>query len=310
MAAAAPRLIAIVGPTASGKSALGLHLAQQFPAEIVSCDSLQVYRGFDVGSAKATRDERALVPHHLLDVAAPDGGFSAAEYARLARRALAEISSRGRLPLVVGGTGLYFRALFRGLFPGPARDERLRARLESLAQRFGDARLHRLLRRKDPEAAARIAARDRVRIVRALEVYGTTGRPISEHHRAPLQPLTGYQALLIGLDPGRGGLRHAVEERTRRMLERGLVEEVRGLIGRYGPGLRPLRAIGYRQAAALVAGRLAPHALEAEITRATLQFAKRQRTWFRKEPGILWFDKADEALKDARAWLERAPTSL
>ena len=310
MAAIAPRLIAIVGPTASGKSALGLRLAQQFPAEVVSCDSLQVYRGFDVGSSKATPDERALVPHHLLDVAAPDGGFSAAEYARLARRALAEISSRGRLPLVVGGTGLYFRALFRGLFPGPARDERLRARLESLAQRFGDARLHRLLRRKDPEAAARIAPRDRVRIVRALEVYGTTGRPISEHHRAPLQPLTGYLALLLGLDPGREGLRPAVEERTRRMLEGGLVEEVRGLIGRYGPGARALRAIGYRQAVAFVAGRLGPHALEAEITKATLRFAKRQRTWFRKEPGILWFKSAEEALDEARAWLERAPTSL
>lgn len=311
MAAAAPRLIAIVGPTASGKSELALRLARETPAEVVSCDSLQVYRGFDVGSSKATTEERACVPHHLLDLLAPDAGsFSAAEYARQARVAIAEIAGRRRLPLVAGGTGLYFRALFRGLFEGPSRDERLRARLESLAERFGDSRLHRLLRRLDPEAAGRIEPRDRLRVVRALEVYRTTGRAISELHRAPREPLLGYHTLFLGLDPGREQLRHAVEARTRRMLERGLLDEVRGLVERHGPGLRPLRAIGYLQAAAVIAGRLVPEALEGEIVRQTLRFAKRQMTWFRKEPGIAWFSAADEALMEARRWLGDAPTSL
>jgi len=310
VASAAPRLIAIVGPTASGKSALALRLAEERAAEIVSCDSLQVYRGFDVGSSKATPEERARVPHHLLDVVASDGDFSAAEYARQARQAIAEIAGRGRLPLVVGGTGLYFRALFRGLFEGPPRDAALRARLEALADRHGDARLHRLLRHLDPAAAARIAARDLVRIVRALEVYSATGRRISEHHREPPQPLAGYDMLLLGLDPGRAQLRLAVEERTRQMLERGLLPEVEGLVASHGPALRPLRAIGYREAADVLAGRLPREGLEAEITKQTLRFAKRQGTWFRKEPGIRWFASAEEALREARRWLGSTPTSL
>jgi tRNA dimethylallyltransferase len=228
----------------------------------------------------------------------------------LARRAIADIAARGRLPLVVGGTGLYFRALFRGLFEGPPRDAALRARLEALADRHGDARLHRLLRHKDPEAAARIAEKDRVRIVRALEVYRATGRPISEHHRAPLQALDGYDVLSLGLDPGREQLRPKVAARTRQMLERGLLDEVRGLVLGYGASLRPLRAIGYRQAADVLAGRLRPEALEQEITKETLRFAKRQGTWFRKEPGIRWFESAAKALLEARVWLRRPPTSL
>ena len=310
MAPATPRLIAIVGPTASGKSALALALAALTPAEIVSCDSVQVYRGLDVGSAKATPSERARVPHHLLDLAPPDGDFSAAEYARLARHAIDEVSGRGRLPLVVGGTGLYFRALFRGLFEGPPRDDALRARLTALAERHGDARLHRLLARSDPAAAARIAPRDRVRIVRALEVRTKTGRPISEHHRAVPQPLLGYRALFLGLDPGRERLRQAISARTRRMLEGGLLEEVRGLIERHGPSLRPLRAVGYRQAADVLGGRLTADQLEPEIVKETLRFAKRQRTWFRKEPGIQWLDDPRQALQAARDWLGVSPTSL
>jgi tRNA dimethylallyltransferase len=310
VAPAPPRLIAIVGPTASGKSALALALAERTPAEIVSCDSEQVDRGLDVGSAKATPAERARVPHHLLDLVPPDGDFSAAEYARLARSAIDAVTARGRLPLVVGGTGLYFRALFRGLFEGPPRDEALRARLQALAERHGDARLHRLLRRSDPAAASRIAPRDRVRIVRALEVRLRTGRPISEHHRTSGRPLEGYGALFLGLDPGRERLREAVAARTRRMLEAGLIEEVRGLLGRHGPSLRPLRAVGYRQAADVLAGRLPADRLEAEIVKETLRFAKRQRTWFRKEPGIRWLEDAPSALRIAGDWLGASPTSL
>ena len=300
---AAP-LIAIVGPTASGKSALALGLAREREAEIVSCDSLQVYRGLDIGSAKASPEERREVPHHLLDVADPDEVFSAAEYARRARAALTGITSRGRLPLVAGGTGLYLRALTEGLFDGPPRHEETRRRLETLAERYGDARLHRLLRHLDPEAAARTAPPDRVRTVRALEVYRATGRPISEHHRQAAEPLRGYRILTVGLAPDRVKLRRVVEERTRAMLERGLVDEVRGLMGRgYGPELRPLQAIGYREAVAVVRGEMTRDEAEAAIVTATMRFAKRQMTWFRHQADVTWFEEAEEAHEAAVRWL-------
>ncbi|PYQ17458.1 MAG: tRNA (adenosine(37)-N6)-dimethylallyltransferase MiaA, partial [Acidobacteria bacterium] len=224
-------LIAIVGPTGSGKSALALRLAGERGGEIVSCDSLQVYRGLDIGSAKATPEERAVVPHHLLDVVEPHEAFSAAEYARQARAALAAIVARGRLPIVAGGTGLYLRALLQGLFEGPSRDEPLRRRLEAMAGRYGEPRLHRLLARVDPEAASRLPARDRVRVVRALEVFWNTGRPLSAHHRQGAEPLRGFSPRLLGIAPDRAALRRAIERRTREMFERGLLEEVRGLLG-------------------------------------------------------------------------------
>lgn len=306
-------LVAIVGPTASGKSDLALRVAARCAGEIVSCDSLQVYRGLDIGSAKATPEERARVPHHLVDVVEPDEPFSAAEYARLGRAALDEIRSRASLPVVAGGTGLYLRALLHGLFEGPSRDEAVRSRLEGLAERYGDARLHRLLARVDPEAAARIRPRDRVRVVRALEVFRATGRPISREQRRGAVGLQGFRPLVVGLDPGRAELRRAVEARTRLMLERGLVEEVRGLLARgYGPGLRPLQAIGYRQAVAVVEGRLGLAAAEAEIVTETMRFAKRQMTWFRHQAEALWFRERGEAERAVLAWLgeEGQPNSL
>jgi tRNA dimethylallyltransferase len=274
----------------------------------VSCDSLQVYRGLDIGSAKPTAEERADVPHHLLDVADPDEAFSAAAYARLARAALREIASRGRLAIVAGGTGLYLRALLQGLFEGPSRDEGLRRRLEGLAERFGDARLHRLLARVDPEAAARVRPRDRVRVVRALEVFRATGRPISEQQRGGSEPLRDFRSLVVGLDPGRAELRRAVEARTREMLARGLLDEVRGLLGRgYPPELRPLRAIGYRQAVAAVRGELTVGEAESAIVTETLRFAKRQRTWFRhQQPDVRWFEDADGAWAAVQRWLGEA----
>jgi len=301
---AAP-LIAIVGPTASGKSALALELARKHDAEIVSCDSLQVYRGLDIGSAKPSEDEQREVPHHLIDVVDPDEPFSAAEYARRARVALGGITGRRRRAIVAGGTGLYLRALTEGLFKGPARDDETRRRLEALAERHGDARLHRLLRHLDPEAAARITPRDRVRTVRALEVYRATGRSISDHHREGTRPLRGYRVLTVGLSPDRTWLRQIVERRTRAMLERGLLDEVRGLLERgYGPDLRPLRAIGYREAVAVVRGEMTSDEAEVAIVTATMQLAKRQMTWFRHQADVTWFEEPAAASRAALAWLD------
>jgi tRNA dimethylallyltransferase len=301
----AAALVAIVGPTASGKSALALRLAAERWGEIVSCDSLQVYRGFDIGSAKATVAERAAVPHHLIDVADPGEPFSAADYARLARAALEGIRSRGRLAIVAGGTGLYLRALLEGLFEGPGRDEAFRRRLGRVAERFGDERLHRMLARVDPRAAGRIAPRDRVRVVRALEVFRATGRPITEGHRSGAEPLRGFRTLVVGLDPGRAALRKAVETRARAMLERGLVEEVRALLARGVPAHRgPLRAIGYRQAVAVARGELTEEAAERAIVTETLRFAKRQMTWFRHQTDVTWFPEAEAALAGLREWLD------
>jgi tRNA dimethylallyltransferase len=300
----APPLIAIVGPTASGKSALALRLARASGGEIVSCDSLQVYRGLDIGTAKATLPERREVRHHLIDVVEPDEVFSAAEFARLARGAVADVTRRERTPIVAGGTGLYLKALLEGLFDGPARDEGRRWRLERMAERFGDERVHRLLRRLDPRAAARIQARDRVRIVRALEVYWATGRPISDHHQEGAEALRGYRIRVYGLDPDRAALRRVVEARTREMLEQGLLDEVRGLLDRgLSPDLRPLRAIGYREAVGVVQGNLSPEEAERAIVTATMRFAKRQMTWFRHQADVTWFHDPDEAYRSVLDWL-------
>ena len=299
---APPLLIALVGPTAAGKSALGLRLALAHGGEIVSCDSLQVYRRFDVGSAKPTLEERRRVPHHLVDVVDADEPFSAADYARRARSALASIRARGAPPIVVGGTGLYLRALLRGLFAGPSRDEALRARLEAIAARHGEARLHRWLARVDPAAAARIEPADRVRVVRALEVFHKTGRPLSGHHAAGTEPLRGFDVRLLGLAPSRETLRAAVEARTQRMLAEGLVEETRRLIARYGPEARPLQSIGYRQAAAVVRGTLGVDEARRDIVKETMRYAKRQMTWFRHQEQVAWCADAAEAEALATRW--------
>jgi tRNA dimethylallyltransferase len=298
------RLVGIVGPTASGKSALALDLARRWGGEIVSCDSLQVYRGLDIGSAKPTPDERALVPHHLIDVVDPDEDFSAADYARRARVALKDVSRRGRLPIVVGGTGLYLRALIEGLFAGPSRNDRLRARLDSMATRFGAQRLHRVLRRVDGAAAERVQVRDRVRIVRALEVFFLTGRPLSEQQGRGGQALEGYQVRLVGLEPGRAALRRRVELRTAAMLDQGLIEETQALIRKGLGGHRPLRAIGYRQAVAVIEGHLTLAEAQAAIVRDTMRYAKRQMTWFRHQADVHWCATAADARRWVSGWLE------
>jgi tRNA dimethylallyltransferase len=300
---APPLLIAVVGPTASGKSALGLRLALAFGGEIVSCDSLQVYRGLDIGSAKPTPEERRRVPHHLIDVVEPDEAFSAADYARRGRDAIASIHARGATPLVVGGTGLYLRALLYGLFAGPSRDEALRRRLQGMAERRGQARLHRWLARVDPASAARIDPADAVRVVRALEVFHKTGRPLSGHHQGGSEPLRGFDARILGLAPSREALRAAVEARTERMLGSGLLDEVRGLVERYGADVRPLRSIGYRQALAVVRGTLGVADAQRDIVKETMRYAKRQMTWFRHQETVAWCRDAGEAQALAASWL-------
>ncbi len=304
MASLAPRLIAIVGPTGAGKSALGQRLALRHGGEIVSCDSLQVYRGLDIGSAKVPEADRE-VPHHLLDVVEPDQDFSAAEYARLARAAVREIASRGRLPIVVGGSGLYLTALLDGLFEGPARRADLRGRLEGLAIRHGDQRVHRLLSRLDGATATRVHFKDRVRVIRALEVYFATGRPISAlQERA--SPLTGFEVLILGLSPERAVLRMAIERRTESMLQGGLVEEAQGLLARgFRPSLRPLMAIGYRQAVGVALGQLDIEEARRAIVTATMRYAKRQMTWFRHQANVSWCS-AEDAEEVAGVWLEGA----
>jgi tRNA dimethylallyltransferase len=303
MVAASP-VVAIVGPTASGKSALALDLARARGGEIVSCDSLQVYRGLDVGSAKATPEERRAVAHHLLDVVDPDQDFSAADYARLARAAVDDVTARGRLPIVAGGTGLYLRALRRGLFAGPSRDADLRRRLEAIAERRGNACLHRLLARVDPEAAARIGTGDRPRLVRALEVYRASGRTLTAHHRDDAPAPDGHRWLVVGLDPPRDALRAAVEARTKDMLAGGLLDETRALLARYGGAdLRPLRAIGYRQAVAVVRGTRTVDDAQRDIVKETMRYAKRQMTWFRHQEDVRWFAEAADARAAALAWL-------
>jgi tRNA dimethylallyltransferase len=301
-------LIAIVGPTGAGKSDLALQVCRERGGEVVSCDSLQVYRGLDIGSAKAMPAERAEIPHHLLDVVDPDQPFSAADYGERARAALREIAARDRLAIVVGGTGLYLRALLTGLFAGPARSEPLRRRFERMADRFGDSRLWHLLHRVDPAAAARIPPKDRVRVIRALEVFWTTGKPISEHHRAGSERLEGFRPHVLVLDPGREALKMRVEARTKRMIEQGLLDEVRGLLERFPPDIRPLQAIGYRQAVDVIRGRMSVRDLERAIVTATLRFAKRQRTWFRHQTEAEWRASAEDARRAVEGWLDLAPS--
>jgi len=286
------RLVCIVGPTASGKSALALDLAERLGGEIVSADSRQIYRDLDIGAAKPSAAERARVPHHCLDLVAPGESFDAARFRDAASAAIADVTRRGRVALVVGGTGLYVRAHLGGLCPAPPRAPALRA---ALAREDGAA-LHRRLRTLDPVAAARIASGDRVRTVRALEVVLTSGVPLSrwqaEHRFGEL----AYDALVIGLARPVAELDARIAERARAMLDAGFLDEVRALHGRgLGAGAPGLSAVGYRELLACVEGRMDLATALAATVRATRRFAKRQRTWFRREPGIAWRHPEREA---------------
>ena len=277
------RCLAVLGPTASGKSALALELARRLGGEIVSCDSQQVYVGMDVGTAKPTREERREIPHHLLDVVRPDEPFHAARWAALARAAVADVAARGRVPIVVGGTGLYFRALTVGFFEAPPPDAAIRARHREEAAALGVEALHARLAGIDPAAAAAIGARDLVRISRALEVWEQTGVPITAL-RAEAAPPGDLQARVLVFDPPLADLRLRIEARARQMFEAGFEDEVRALrAAGYGPALRPLQALGYQQVGALLDGACTrEEALQATIA-ATVAYARRQRTWFKKE---------------------------
>jgi tRNA dimethylallyltransferase len=276
------RLVAVLGPTASGKSALGLELALALDAEILCCDSMQVYRGLDIGTAKPTSAERARVPHHLLDLVEPDQPFHAARWADEARRVLAETTARGKLAIIVGGTGLYFRALVRGLFEAPPPDPAIRARHQDEAARVGVEALHRRLAEVDPAAAARILTNDLLRISRALEVYEQTGLPLTDLHRSapPPEPIDPFT---IVLEPPQVELRARVVARVHAMMAAGFLDEVRALRAAGHGHTRALQALGYRQLGLHLDGALAlPDAL-ADIERTTAAYARRQRTWFRKE---------------------------
>ncbi len=283
-------LVAIIGPTASGKSSLAVALARKLNGNVLACDSTQVYRGFDIGTAKPTLEERDGVPHHLLDLVDPSFPFTAGEYRVRAVSVLEELRKRARLPILTVGTGLYLRALLEGLADAPARSEELRARLEAGANLHSLHYLHRVLRRLDPEAALRIGSRDRPKMIRAIEVCLLTGRPLSEVHRSGRTPLEGYHPIKIGLQPPRAALYDRIERRTRTMLDRGWLEEVAGLVRDGVPqNAKPFDFIGYSELRAHLEGTVTLAVATKAIAQATRRYAKRQLTWFRKESLVHWF---------------------
>jgi len=285
-------IIAIVGPTASGKSDLALSIAEAFNGEIVNYDSVQIFRYMDIGSAKPSVEDRRRVPHHMIDIREPAEVFTAGDYQREARIVLEDLRHRERLPVLVGGTGLYLRALTEGLFAGPTRSVYWRERLENLAEQRGREYLHRLLQRLDRTAADRIMARDTHKIIRALEVRLETGKPLSAHLAIePRHPLTGFQIVTIGLNPPRSENVSRIDERVRRMFSEGFVEEVRSLVRRGIPGnAKPMGAIGYRHILENIESSNTWDETIGMIQRDTRRYAKRQMTWFRKLPGTVWFD--------------------
>jgi tRNA dimethylallyltransferase len=280
---------------------LSLALGEQFGGEIVSCDSVAVYRGMDVGTAKPTPEERARLPHHLIDVADPDQPFTAGEYLRLGRAALHEISQRGRLTIVTGGTGLYLRALTAGLFAGPARQEALRVRLNHSRQKQVDGWLHRLLTRLDPASAARIHANDTPKLIRAIEVCLTARKPLSEV--IARDPLTGFRLLRIGLNPPRQQLYERLNRRAAAMFASGLVEETRGLLERYG-AVKALDSLGYRQAMQVLRESLSVEEAVKAAQQGHRNYAKRQLTWFRREPEVYWLESFGDEPETLRAAAE------
>jgi tRNA dimethylallyltransferase len=290
------KVVAVVGPTASGKSALAVALAEAFGGEVVSCDSTAVYRGIDIGTDKVGPDERRGIPHHLIDVVGPAEVYSAARYAEDAGRAIRAITARGRLPILTGGTGFYYRALVRGMFPGPARDEVLRARLERVADRRGVLALHRWLARVDTESARRIQPRDRKRLVRALEVYLLTGRPLTTHFAATTSPIPEAVVLPIGVTIGRDVLLARVARRVEQQFARGVVAEVEGLLADAVPrSAHAFSGLVYRQVIEMLDGARDEPATRELIVRENMRYARRQVLWFRKEPGVRWIEGPGEA---------------
>jgi len=285
-----PLLVVILGPTASGKTTLSLTLAETLKGEIVSCDSVAVYREFEIGTAKPSTQERQRVPHHLIDVVSPTEFFTAGDYSRLARQALEEIHSRQHLPIVVGGTGLYLRALLEGLFAGPVRSEELRERLRERASERGAPYLHKILARLDSSAAKAIHPNDVSKMVRAIEVCLTARARMTELWQQGRDALRGFRVLRIGLNPQRERLYERINLRAEEMFQRGLLQETARLMERYGESARPLQSLGYKQAAQHLRRELSLEQTIALAQQGHRNYAKRQMTWFRREPGVHWFD--------------------
>ena len=307
-----PLAVLILGPTGSGKTALSLALAERFGGEIVSCDSVAVYRGMDLGTAKPSRAERARVPHFLIDVADPDEPFTAGVYSRAARVALGEIAGRGHMPIVTGGTGLYLRALTEGLFAGPERQEGLRDRLRQKAQKRGAAWLHRVLARLDAASAARIHSNDTPKVIRAIEVCLAARRPMSEVLASEVEsrdPLTGFQVLRVGLNPPRHELYERLNARCAAMFAAGLVEETRGLLERFGH-VKALDSLGYRQGLAVLAGIFNVEAGIKDAQQGHRNYAKRQMTWFRREPDVHWIEVFGDDPEALRSTAEKVQLLL
>jgi tRNA dimethylallyltransferase len=293
-----PLVVVVLGPTASGKTALALAIARRFRGEIVNCDSVAMYREFEIGTAKPTAAERAEVPHHLLDCVDPLADVSAGEYARQARQVLREIvlretalsenDQRRHLPIVSGGTGLYLRALVEGLFPGPQRSEELRNKLRGRAEKRGTEHLHRILRRLDSAAANRIHANDVPKMIRAIEVCLASRRPMTELWRHGREPLQGFRILRLGLNPEREVLYARINQRAAKMFDEGLIAETERLLEKYGAQARPLASLGYKQAVQFLRGEVDRELALAAAQQAHRNYAKRQITWFRREPDVHW----------------------
>lgn len=288
---ALPRLVVILGPTASGKSALAISLAERLGGEILVCDSTQVYRRFDIGTAKVPIAEQHRIAHHLVDLVEPQEVFTAGEYRRRALEVLEDTRRRGKTPVLTAGTGLYLRALLEGLAEAPLRSEELRVRLRASVEERGPDYLHRLLTRLDAEAASRIGARDTQKIIRAIEMRLATGKTVGEIHRSGRAPLTGYAVIKIGLQPPRPALYQRIHERVAAMIRAGWIEEVRQLVAEGVPAdAKPFQFIGYAEWREYLAGRLGKDQAVARIQQATRNFAKRQITWFRKESSVHWLE--------------------
>ncbi len=303
-----PLLVVILGPTGSGKTALSLAIAQKFHGEIVNCDSVAMYREFEIGTAKPSLEERRLVPHHLLDFVQPTGYITAGEYARRGREILTEIKARGKLPVVVGGTGLYLRALLDGLFPGPQRSEELRERLRERVQQRGSQYLHAILQRLDGAAAEKIHANDVPKLIRAIEVCLASRQKMTEMWKNGSEPLKGFRVLRLGLNPGRNELYERLNSRAARMFDSGLVEETQELLHKYGDNARALTSLGYKQAVQLIREEMTREAAIQATQQAHRNYAKRQMTWFRRERDVVWLENfGDDATlqRQAIALIER-----
>lgn len=301
-------LVTIVGPTASGKSALGVWLAERLGGEVVACDSTQLYRGFDIGTAKPSIAERRGIPHHLIDVLAPEQEATAGGYRQIAIAVLEELRQRGRVPVFTVGTGLYLRALLAGLADVPQRSEELRERLRGSRETHAAEHLHRVLQRLDAEAARKIAPGDEQKLIRAIEVCLLAKRPLSEVHRSGRVPLQGWRPLQIGLNPPREVLYQRIHTRTDEMLAQGWMDEVRALLagGLAGPA-KPFDFIGYRELRAVLRDEMKIEDAHAAIRQATRRYAKRQLSWFRKEPGVHWcegFGDDPQVQRQALEWIQ------